>query len=247
MTCHDRMAPEDFDLLAGTRTERPPRAGGDARTRPGPGSGPGGRARAPDPARRSLSLRERQPLAHRRGGAEHLHHRGTGGHHPVYRQARRPRADELRPHEGRGLQAHGAGPALPPVTSTPPAEEGPPCWPTCRCWRSSASTPRTSAGGALVVRQAPFDVDPGDIEDTLLEMGAGCSPPGGRTPPPPGTSCSTPWPARRPSRGAGAPVPRSWRRWREPSCGERSNTAPHGRPVAIELTRKDLEKQFRRA
>ena len=26
-------------------------------------------------------------------------------------------------------------------------------------------------GGALVVRQAPFDVDPGDIEDTLREIG----------------------------------------------------------------------------
>lgn len=32
MTCHDRMAPEDFDLLAGTRDGAPrPRAGGDAR------------------------------------------------------------------------------------------------------------------------------------------------------------------------------------------------------------------------
>lgn len=49
MTCHDRMAPEDFDLLAGTRTERPAPAPAETPgTRPGPGSGPGGGVRAPD-------------------------------------------------------------------------------------------------------------------------------------------------------------------------------------------------------
>ncbi len=139
MTCHDRMAPEDFDLLAGTRTERPaPRR----RRRPHQTSGPAP-ALEEGSAPQLSAPAEPEPegeaaLAHCRGGAEHLYHRRAGGHHPVYRQARCPRADELRPHEGGGLHPM-VQTLLTPVTLHPPREEGPPCWPICRCWRSSAS------------------------------------------------------------------------------------------------------------
>ena len=36
---------------------------------------------------------------------------------------------------------------LEPVVFTPPAEEGPPCWPSSRCWGASALRRRTSAAG----------------------------------------------------------------------------------------------------
>ena len=126
-----------------------PRAGGDACTRPGPGSGPGG-----GPAPQISAPAEPEPegeAAPWRIAGEVLNTYiivEQGGHHPVHRQARCPRADELRPHEGGGLHPHGADPCSPRSPSIPRRRRGPPCWPTCRCWRSSASTPRTSAGGA---------------------------------------------------------------------------------------------------
>lgn len=91
---------------------------------------------------------EEAPWRLARRNPANLPHRGAGGHGPPHRQTRRPRADELRPHEGGGLHPHGADPAHPGHPSSPGRRRGPPCWPTCRCWRSSASTPRTSAGGA---------------------------------------------------------------------------------------------------
>ena len=81
-----------------------PGPSGAARPARPPGQGPGARSGAPGGAR---------PLAGGGGGAEHLHHRGAGGRRPAHRQARRPRADELRPHEGGGLYPHGAVPARP--------------------------------------------------------------------------------------------------------------------------------------
>ena len=44
----------------------------------------------------------------------------------------------------------------------------------------------------------------------------------------PGTPCSTPWPARRPSRAARGTAPPSYSRWPRRSCPARSNTVPTG-------------------
>ena len=98
----------------------------------------------------------------RRGGAADLHHRrGRGGRVP-HRQARRPRADELRPDEGQ--PGAGDAPAAPGLRGGGPGfrSSTPHCWSTCRCWRSSASRRRTSAAGASWSGPSPR---PGDRPD----------------------------------------------------------------------------------
>ncbi len=102
-------------------------------------------------------------------------------------------------------------------------------------------------GGALIVRQAPFDVDVGEIEGTLLEI-AGTLLTTGR---------ADPGAARDEllhTMACKAAIKGGWKSGKEElekvvqavMSGE-VKYCPHGRPVAIELTRKQLEKQFKRA
>ncbi len=229
MTCHDRMAPEDFDLLAGTRTERPAPAPAETPA-PDPGPAP---ALEEGPAPQISAPAEPEPEG------EAAPWRMAGEVLNTYIIVEQGDTvlfiDKHAAHERMNfdrMKAEGYTPMVqtlltPVEPSSPGGGGGRPAGPTCRCWRSSASDAEDFGGGALVVRQAPFDVDAGGHRGHPAgDRPAGCSPPGGPTPPPPGTSCSTPWPARRPSRGAGRPAPRSWRRWPGPSCRARSNTAP---------------------
>lgn len=102
-------------------------------------------------------------------------------------------------------------------------------------------------GGALIVRQAPFDVDVGDIEGTLLEI-AGKLLTTGRVDP------SAARDELLHTMACKAAIKGGWKSGKEElekvvqavMSGE-VKYCPHGRPVAIELTRKQLEKQFKRA
>lgn len=102
-------------------------------------------------------------------------------------------------------------------------------------------------GGALIVRQAPFDVDVGEIEDTLLEI-AGKLLTAGRADP------SAARDELLHTMACKAAIKGGWKSGKEElekvvqavMSGE-VKYCPHGRPVAIELTRKQLEKQFKRA
>ena len=89
-------------------------------------------------------------------------------------------------------------------------------------------------GGALIVRRAPFDVDPGDIEATLTEIARKLlSTTAGRPNGGPGRAAPPPWPARRPSRGWRT-SPQELERVARAVMSGQVRYCPHGRPVAIE-------------
>ena len=166
-------------------------------------------------------------LAHGGGGAQHLHHRGAGRQGALHRQARRPRAAELRPDEGRGLPAHGAGPAGAGGVHPSGGGGGPPCWPSSPLLGRFGFEAEDFGGGALIVRAAPSDVAAGEIPDVLSELAnrlltGGSADPGAAR----DALLTTPWPARRPSRAARGTAPPSYSRWPRRSCPARSNIAP---------------------
>ena len=172
MTCHDRMAPEDFDLLAGTRTERPAPAPAETPA-PDPGPAP---ALEEGPAPQISAPAEPEPEG------EAAPWRIAGEVLNTYIIVEQGDTilfiDKHAAHERMNfdrMKAEGYTPMvqtlLTPVTLHPPAEEGAALLANLPLLEEFGFYAEDFGGGALVVRQAPFDVDPGDIEDTLLEIG----------------------------------------------------------------------------
>ena len=102
-------------------------------------------------------------------------------------------------------------------------------------------------GGALVVRQAPFDVDPGDIEGTLAEIAQKLLTTGSADPAAARDELLHTMACKAAIKGGWKTSPQELERVAQAVMSGKVKYCPHGRPVAIELTRKQLEKQFKRS
>lgn len=136
---------------------------------------------------------------------------------------------------------------LAPVTFTPAPEEKAVLLAHGSLLEEFGFSVEDFGGGALVVRQAPDDVDVGDIEDTLLTLAQRLLT----------TGTADPAGARDEllhTMACKAAIKGGWKSAQEELevvaravMSGQVKYCPHGRPVAIELTRKQLEKQFKRA
>ena len=248
MTCHDRMAPEDFDLLAGTRTERPAPAPAET---PAPDSGPA-------PALEEGSAPQISAPAEPEPEGEAAPWRIAGEVLNTYIIVEQGDTilfiDKHAAHERMNfdrMKAEGYTPMvqtlLTPVTLHPPAEEGAALLANLPLLEEFGFYAEDFGGGALVVRQAPFDVDPGDIEDTLLEIGGRLLTTGRADPSAARDELLHTMACKAAIKGGWRTSPQELEKVAGAVMRGEVKYCPHGRPVAIELTRKDLEKQFRRA
>ena len=97
-----------------------------------------------------------------------------------------------------------------------------------------------------MVRQAPFDVDPGDIEDTLLEIGGRLLTTGRADPSAARDELLHTMACKAAIKGGWKTSLQELERVAQAVMEGSVKYCPHGRPVAIELTKKELEKQFKR-
>ncbi|MGE4275837.1 MAG: DNA mismatch repair endonuclease MutL [Lawsonibacter sp.] len=102
-------------------------------------------------------------------------------------------------------------------------------------------------GGSLAVRQAPFDVEVGDIEATLVEIARNLLTTGGADPAAARDELLHTMACKAAIKGGWKTSPQELERVVGAVMTGAVKYCPHGRPVAIELTRKELEKQFKRA
>ena len=100
---------------------------------------------------------------------------------------------------------------------------------------------------ALIVRQAPFDVDKGDIASTLTEIAVRLLSTGRADPSAARDQVLHTMACKAAIKGGWKSGAQELERVVQAVMDGSVKYCPHGRPVAIELTKKDLEKQFKRA
>ena len=102
-------------------------------------------------------------------------------------------------------------------------------------------------GGSLVVRQAPFDVEVEDIESTLSELGQKLLSTGSADPAAARDELLHTMACKAAIKGGWKTSGPELERVARAVMDGQVKYCPHGRPVAIQLTRKELERQFGRA
>ena len=102
-------------------------------------------------------------------------------------------------------------------------------------------------GDALAVRQAPFDVDAGDIEATLSELAQKLLTTGDADPAAARDELLHTMACKAAIKGGWKTSDQELERVAQAVMSGQVKYCPHGRPVAIELTQKELEKQFKRS
>lgn len=101
-------------------------------------------------------------------------------------------------------------------------------------------------GQDLAVRQAPFDVDAGDIPAALEELAQKLLSTGGADPAAARDELLHTMACKAAIKGGWRSGPQELERVAQAVMSGQVKYCPHGRPVAIELSRKELEKQFKR-
>ena len=102
-------------------------------------------------------------------------------------------------------------------------------------------------GRDLVVRQAPFDVELGEIENTLTELAQKLLGGGRADPAAARDELLHTMACKAAIKGGWETSPQELERVAWAVMSGQVKYCPHGRPVAIELTKKELEKQFKRS
>ena len=102
-------------------------------------------------------------------------------------------------------------------------------------------------GGALIVRRAPFDVDPGDIEATLTEIARKLLSTGSADPAAARDELLHTMACKAAIKGGWVSDPAELRVLVDRVQSGEIKYCPHGRPVAVKLTKYELEKMFKRA
>ena len=102
-------------------------------------------------------------------------------------------------------------------------------------------------GGALVIRQIPFDVAPGEAEDTLSEIARGLLTGGGANPSAARDHLLHTMACKAAIKGGQKNAPEELYAVARAVLDGEVKYCPHGRPVAVTLTRAQLERQFGRA
>ena len=101
-------------------------------------------------------------------------------------------------------------------------------------------------GGSLVVRQAPFDVPVEEIPVTLSEIAQKLLEGGKVDPAAARDEMLHTMACKAAIKGGWKTSPQELERVAQAVMSGQVKYCPHGRPVAIELTKKELEKQFKR-
>ena len=102
-------------------------------------------------------------------------------------------------------------------------------------------------GADLAVRQAPFDVDAGDIPAALEELAQKLLLSGSADPAAARDELLHTMACKAAIKGGWHSAPQELERVAAAVMSGQVKYCPHGRPVAITLTKKELEKQFKRA
>ena len=102
-------------------------------------------------------------------------------------------------------------------------------------------------GADLAVRQAPFDVDAADIPSALEELAEALLQNGSADPAAARDELLHTMACKAAIKGGWHTSPQELERVAKAVMSGQVKYCPHGRPVAIELTKKELEKQFKRA
>ncbi|MGN0968735.1 MAG: DNA mismatch repair endonuclease MutL [Oscillospiraceae bacterium] len=137
---------------------------------------------------------------------------------------------------------------LAPIVFTPTPEEGAVLLENLPLLAEFGFEAEDFGGGALIVRQVPHDIDAEQTEEALVELAERLLTTGGRADPAAARDALLHTMACKAAiKGGQKNGPAELERVARAVMSGQVRYCPHGRPVAIELTRAALEKQFKRA
>ena len=136
---------------------------------------------------------------------------------------------------------------LTPAVFTPPAEEGAVLLQNLPLLAQFGFDAEDFGGGAIIVRAAPGDVDAEDVPATLEEIAAKLLTTGRANPDAARDELMHTMACKAAIKGGQKNGPQELEKVAGAVMRGEVKYCPHGRPVAIEMTRGQLEKQFKRA